>query len=188
MNERYDFLTAEIRRMRTDCDGHAYDIGLHLLEIAGGLYREGGFDTLAEYVNEAVTLEERQARKAMRIARNYGRETAARLGVERCDLYLSYIELTPEDDRPADIDRATVLVDGTRVPVSTATVDQIQSAIRALRGRPETTPEAQAAAAALEGAWPGARVSASRDRVTMSVPATGLCGFLAAARTALNCS
>lgn len=183
---RYDFLTSEIRRLRTDCDGHFYDIGLHLLEMSR-LYPVGGFTTLDEYIAEAVELENRQAYKTMRVARNFSRDLAARFGITKCEAWLRYIDATPEADTPLDILRATI--DG--VPAADATAAQIDAATRELRVPIEWPVEVKALYERI-AAVPGVQVKVSdptgKPKVNLTIPMSSLCDGLKAVTTKLNCT
>jgi len=192
---RYEFLTGEIRRLKLDCDGHIYDIGLHLIEISDGmLYREGGNATLVAYMRNTLDLQEAQAFKAMRVARSYVREDVEQVGIEKCVLYLRWIKLTPEDEVPADIRRAMIPAAGKWVPFVEATVAQIQAAIAALEksGVPDLSAEGVRLQQTLNAAlasFPGARakVAASLEFSLSGLTPASACAVLASAAGALGC-
>lgn len=192
---RYDWLTSEIRRLRADCETHSYDIGLFLDEVSdGALFRLDGYASLNEYIDLAVSLERAQAYKALRVARNYTRETAARLGISKCDLWLTYIRISPEDDVAADLLRATILVDGVRVPVVEATKAQLEAAIARLRasGSPGLPPEAAKLHETLASAlapFAGAQAKVSADLTVgfSGFAGASLCDIIAALQRGLAC-
>lgn len=163
--------------------------------MSGGLYAAGGYGSLKEYIDAAIPVGRTQAFKALRIARNHARETVVRVGIEICDLWLTFIKLSPEDDVPADILRATIMVDGVRIPVVEATTAQLEAANAALRatGSPSLSEEGRklhetltAALAPFAGAQ--AKVSADLTVGFSGFAGASLCDFARALDAALGCS
>lgn len=194
--DRFDYLTGEIRRLAVDCDGHTYQLGVHLNEMSGGLYAAGGFDTLKQYIEEALPLKSNQAMKAMRIARAFAAEDASRFGIEKCDAWLRYIAATPEADAPAELRVARIPVlrpDGVAyVPAAEATVIEIEAAAALVRKSLEPSlPEdvrrlfVAFTAAALPGT--AVRVASNGSFTFAGVTPANACAFFRAMRQAAGC-
>lgn len=194
--ERFDYLTGEIRRLAVDCDGHTYQLGVHLNEMSGGLYAAGGFDTLKHYIEEALPLKSNQALKAMRIARNFAAEDAGRYGIEKCDAWLRYIDATPEADVPADLRVARIPVlrpDGvTHVPAADATVTEIEAAAALVRKslEPALPDDVRRLFAAFTTAAPpgtAVRVASNGSFTFAGITPANACAFLRAMAQAAGC-
>lgn len=193
---RYDELTAAMRRLAVDCDGHVFALGTHLNEMAGGLFRTGGYDSLAEYVTEALPIGVNQAYKAMRIARQFTEADVSRFGIEKCDAWLRYIAATPDEDAATDLHVAripVVLEDGTRSAVAAASATRAQIDAAAALVRQSLEPALAEDVKRLFSAFtavPGARVRVSTTG-TISVsgftPANA-CDLLTALAGAAGCS
>lgn len=192
---RYAYLDGEVRRLALDCMTHSYDIGVHLMEMTDGAhYQAGGYDSIKEYIDERLEQSRTQANVALRVARNFSRDLATQFGITKCDAWLTHIRATPEDELPADIARATISVDGRMIPLSEATVAQIEAATARLKARtlPDAGVRLQASLDAALAAHAGvrAKVTESGGKLLIGlhgIPANAPCAPLAAASKALGC-
>lgn len=160
---RYRELTAGVLRMKDQAETSFWQIGASLNEVSAlKLYAEAAISTFSDYLQKTVSISPPQAYKWMAVAKNFTVEKAAELGIERCHQFLRYIEATPEDDLPADIDALRLRVpqaDGSVVekPARHCTVDEMKAAVQlvATSGAPSWTPEVKAFHDRLSGSLRG---------------------------------
>ena len=160
--EQCTLITHEIQELKKQGDTNFWRLGACLAEVADGkLHVDCGYDTFAQYLERAVDIERRQAYKWMAVATNFTEALAQEFGLERCNAYLAYTLATPEDDRPADIGRATISCVGTdgrtlARPVRECSVAQIDAAARNVRanGVPAWPRDVKALVDRLQAAMP----------------------------------
>ena len=88
--------TTKIRKLNYSQGEAAWRIGHYLLQIKEGeVFREGGYDSLADYVTAELSYTWQAARNYMRYAQLVDKEHAAMLGVYK----LEVLSRTPEESR-----------------------------------------------------------------------------------------
>ena len=136
---RLDRKTAKIHEYMAEVGRYFYKIGKALAEVRDGrlfLEKHGTFD---EYLSSEVSIARSTAYKFIRIATTFQEDVAERVGVERLEASLGYLDATPEDDSPDDLPGMKIRVktaDGTLVkPILDASLRDIEQATKEVLAR-----------------------------------------------------
>lgn len=138
---RLSALEKRIRKRLRDGDANAWEIGKDFDRIAKRrLHRVTPERTLAawadaRYPNHGY----RTLSRYRRIAKSFAKSTARRHGTTKLDLGLTYLDLTPANERPAELIRLEIEVPGKGfIPFTEITVADLDRAVTALRTRVST--------------------------------------------------
>jgi hypothetical protein len=113
-------------------------MGVRLREVRDAeLWRAGGFESFQDYAERGVDVSRATAYKLMRVAREFNAPIAERYGVEKLDLGLRYLDVTPADERPGDLLATEIKLRGERgrwttIPFHDAKTREIREAIALL--------------------------------------------------------
>lgn len=157
-------LTGEIRGLKATVARDLYEIGRRLLHIQREeLWRDGGDESLADYLERGTDIAVSTGYRFMRVAEHFNADIARRFGVTKLLAAVRYVEVTPADERPGDILAARIRVrqaDGRfrLVPLVDASAKQIDRAIALLleakRGGMQVPPGTKGRVQRLEKALP----------------------------------
>jgi hypothetical protein len=147
-----DRATAEILRLKGEVARNFYELGYWLKRVRDeGLYRARGHATFEAYLGKDVGFSRGHAYTFMRVAERLPADFAVKLGVEKAEALLAYLDATPKEESAAEVGAVTIPVerDGKRVdvPVGRATVREIRAAVQRRarsRRRPAHSPALRA--------------------------------------------
>lgn len=202
-------LTSEILELKGRTGKALYQMGLRLARIRDEeLWRLGRYEGFDDYVERALDVSRSTAYKLVRVAREFNAAIARRYGVEKLNLGLRYLDMTPVDEKPGDLLAADIQWRDRHgryvsVPFHEASVLQIRSAIQLLQearqAKRRPSPELRKRAERLEQKLPpppagvsaGSRIRLRRARdgrvaITFAaIPVDELDQFIEAVRTYL---
>lgn len=135
---RLKFLVDEIETRVSAVARDLWHMGRAFQEIQRDeLWRTSPHPTFEDWVDRDSPVGRSTAYKAMRVAQHFSEDAAARLGTEKLDATVAYLNATAKDEAPGDILATGIRVRGedgawTRVPYLEASAAQVRQAATAL--------------------------------------------------------
>jgi hypothetical protein len=128
-------LETQIRTKLRAADANAWDLGILYDRVAQSrLYRLTDHRTLTAWANATFPNHgHRTLQRYRRVAKSFRKSTVARFGFAKLELGLRYLDLTPANDRPAELARLEIPVPGKgRIPFAKITHTDLDRAVAAL--------------------------------------------------------
>lgn len=132
--DRLPALEAEVRTRIATIARDLWHIGQALREVQRDeLWRDGGHASFEAWLQQTRVLGRATAYKALRVAEHFSEDAAVRLGTEKLDATVAYLNATAKEEEPGDILAGGIRVRGvdgawTRVPYLEASAAQVRQA------------------------------------------------------------